>query len=243
MLLQILFHQPLILYIVFFLGSFAVWSLFRRSSRPKDHREPVSIRPTIPVIGHAISLFLYGSDYYEKIRYVSSSRETSKENCVQCLWMVSRARTSLPIYTLKLFGHNIYVVNSAELVSGVDRSSQDFSFAPYLVQFAARALHPTEDAIHKLSENLDGGNSDPGLRIQTQRAMRESMAAGTSTLDTMNRELLRQLSDFINVEVSVIDGPVGLFHWVRNMITTASTNAVYGPGNPFLRKDVADGLW
>lgn len=134
-------------------------------------------------------------------------------------------------------------MNSAELVSGVDRNAQDFSFAPYLVQFAARALHPTEDATRKLSENLDGGNSDPGLRIQTQRAMRESMAAGTSALDTMNREVLRQLSNLMDVEVSVIDGPVGLFHWVRNTITTASTNAVYGLANPFLRKEVADGLW
>ena len=134
-------------------------------------------------------------------------------------------------------------MNSPELVSGVDRSAQDFSFAPYVIQFAARALHPTEDAIRKLSENLDGGNSDPGLRIQTQRVMRESMAAGSSALDIMNRDFLRQLSNLMDVEVSDSNGPVGLFHWVRNMITTASTNAVYGLANPFLRKEVADGLW
>lgn len=152
-------------------------------------------------------------------------------------------RTSLPIYTLELFGHKIYVVNSAELVSGVDRNAQDFSFAPYLVQFAARALHPTEDATKKLSENLECGNSDPGLRIQTQRAMRQSMAAGTGALDIMNRELLQQLSNLLDVEVSAIDGPVGLFHWVRKTITTASTNAVYGLANPFHREEVADGLW
>ena len=125
----------------------------------------------------------------------------------------------------------------------MDRSAQDFSFAPYLVQFAARALHPSKDAISKLSENIDGGNSDPGLRIQTQRAMRESLAAGTSTLDTMNREILRHLSSLMDAEASAVDGPVGLFQWVRNMVTTASTNAVYGLANPFLRKEVADGLW
>ena len=128
-------------------------------------------------------------------------------------------------------------------MSGVDRSAQDFSFAPYLVQFAARALHPSEDATRKLSENLHGGNSDPGLRIQTQRAMRESMAAGTSTLEIMNRELLGQLSDLVHVEVPGAKEPVELFRWVRNLITTASTNAVYGLRNPFLRKEVADGLW
>ena len=154
-----------------------------------------------------------------------------------------RQRTSLPIYTLKIFGHNIYVVNSAELVFGVDRSAHDYSFAPYLVQFAARALHPSMDAIRKLSENLHGGNNDPGLRIQTQRAMRESMAAGTSTLRVMNRELLGQLSELVHVGVTSAEEPVELYHWIRNLITTASTNTVYGLGNPFLRKEVADGLW
>ena len=242
MLSLILFNQPPILYIVLLLGSFAFWSLFLRSSRPRDPREPVLIRPKIPVIGHAISLLLYGSDYYEKLRYTATFPKPSND-CVQCSYRVSRARTSLPIYTLELFGHNIYVVNSVDLVSGVDRSTHDFSFAPYLVQFAARALHPTEDATRKLSANLDGGNDDPGLRIQTQRAMRKSMAAGTSTLNIMNCETLRQLSKLIDVESSAIDGPVGLFHWVRSIITIASTNAVYGPANPFLRKEVADGLW
>ena len=128
-------------------------------------------------------------------------------------------------------------------MSEVDRNAHNFSFAPYLVQFAARALHPSEDATRKLSENLDGKNSNPGLRIQTQKAMHESMAAGSSALDTLSREFLRHLSIYMDMEVSAIDGPVGLFHWVRNMITTASTTAVYGPANPFLHKEVADGLW
>ena len=128
-------------------------------------------------------------------------------------------------------------------MSGVDRNAQDFSFAPYLVQFAKRALHPSEDATRKLSENLHGGDVDPGLRIQTQRAMRESMAAGSTTLEIMNRELLGQLSNLMDVEVPDAKEPVELFHWVRNLITTASTNVVYGPGNPFLRKEVAEGLW
>lgn len=134
-------------------------------------------------------------------------------------------------------------MNSAELVFGVERSAQDFSFAPYLVQFAERALHPTEDAIRKLSENLDGRNRDPGLRIQTQRAMRDSLAAGTNALEITNREILQQLSNLMDLAVTDTNVPVGLFHWVRNIVTTASTNAVYGLANPFLRQEVADGLW
>ena len=128
-------------------------------------------------------------------------------------------------------------------MSGVDRSAQDFSFAPYLVQFAARALHPTKNAILKLSENLDGGMRDPGLRIQTQRAMRESLAAGSRALDSMNRQHLGELAKIVDVEFVANNGPVELFHWIRDIVTVTSTNAVYGPANPFLRKELADGLW
>ena len=134
-------------------------------------------------------------------------------------------------------------MNNVNLVSAIDRDAQDFSFAPYLVQFGARALHPTKEAVNKLSKNIDGLESDPGLRIQTQKAMRESLASGSSSLDVMNRELVRQLSNLMDIAVTGSDGPIGLFRWIRDIVTTASTNAVYGPENPFLRNGVADGLW
>ena len=68
----LLLNQPLALYVILVFGLFAVWFLFLRSSIPRDIREPVLIRPRIPIIGHAISLLLHGSDYYEKIRSVAS---------------------------------------------------------------------------------------------------------------------------------------------------------------------------
>ena len=155
----------------------------------------------------------------------------------------ARARTSLPIYTLRVLGHNIYVVNSPELVSAVDRHAQDFSFAPYLVQFAARALSPSKEAVDKLSENIHGEDGDVGLRIETQKAMRGSMAAGTDTLTEMNNEILRQLCKIVDSSIPQNGESVELFYWVRQMVTVASTNAVYGPGNPFRDSAVADGLW
>lgn len=80
MLVRMLSNQPLILYMILFFASLAVLFLFLRTSRIRDPREPVSIPPSIPVIGHAISLFLYGSNYYEKIRYTTSSREFSGDS-------------------------------------------------------------------------------------------------------------------------------------------------------------------
>ena len=162
-----------------------------------------------------------------------------------CIWLtdISRTKTSLSIYTLSIFGHNIYVVNSPELVAAVDRNAQVFSFAPYLVHFAARALHPSKDAIEKLSENIDGGNEDPGLRIQTQKAMHDSMVAGSSTLSTMNRELLHHLSQIMDAQKNMQGGQTMLFTWIRSVVTDASTSAIYGRFNPFLRREVADGIW
>lgn len=83
MLSGLLFSQSPILYIILFPAAFAIWCLLRHSSKPRDLREPVSIRPRIPIIGHAIALFRNGSDYYEKIRYYASSHETCNE-CAPC---------------------------------------------------------------------------------------------------------------------------------------------------------------
>ena len=77
MLARLASNQALILLIVLFSGSFAVWFMFLRSLKARDPREPISIHPRIPVVGHAISLFLYGSNYYEKIRYITYPHEHS----------------------------------------------------------------------------------------------------------------------------------------------------------------------
>jgi hypothetical protein len=135
------------------------------------------------------------------------------------------------------------VINSPQLVAMVDRNAQDLSFAPYLVQFAARALSPSNDAIRKLSKNLNGASSDPGLRIRTQKAMRECMAAGSETLNALSGGFLRQLAHAVGSTKEFVDRPVDLFYWVRDMVTLTSTSAVYGRNNPFLCKEVADGLW
>ena len=79
MLSRLLSSEPFSPYIVLFFIALAVWFFFVRSSRPRDIREPVSIPPRIPVIGHAISLFLHGSDYYDKLKYITFPHQTPKK--------------------------------------------------------------------------------------------------------------------------------------------------------------------
>lgn len=38
-------------------------------------------------------------------------------------------------------------------------------------------------------------------------------------------------------------GPIDLYSQIRHVITLASTNAVYGPKNPFQDPAVEEGLW
>lgn len=81
-------------------------------------------------------------------------------------------------------------MNSLDLVIATERESRRISFAPYVVQFAKRILHPSQQALDALKENLDGYNGESGYRSQIIKAMRLSMAPGTA-LDRMSQVMLR----------------------------------------------------
>ena len=125
----------------------------------------------------------------------------------------------------------------------VERNSKAVSFAPYVVQFAKRILLASKKAEDTLAQNLSGEDGDWGCRIETTKAMHLAMAPGAD-LDSMNQvmlenacQLLESLKNRSELE------PIDLLSWVRHTITLASTNAVYGPSNPFNDPAVEDGIW
>jgi hypothetical protein len=47
--------------------------LFRFASPQIDPREPPAIKPGIPIVGHIVGLIRHGVDYFEAVRYASST--------------------------------------------------------------------------------------------------------------------------------------------------------------------------
>lgn len=68
------------------------------------------------------------------------------------------------------------------------------------------------------------------------------MAPGTG-LDRMSQVMLRKLRNLIDISFGPESRPIDLYSQTRHVTTLASTNAVYGPKNPFQDPAVEEGLW
>lgn len=73
---------------------------------------------------------------------------------------------------------------------------------------------------------------------------RTSLKPG-ATLDDMNRLMIQSIAtslDSLTSEQST-SSRIHLFQWVRDKVTAATTNAVFGPQNPFKEEKVAKAFW
>ena len=186
-----------------------------------DSREPPLIKSSIPYLGHAIHLIVKGTRHYASLR----------------------RKHGLPIYTLTILGGRIYVVTSPEFIAAVQRSSDTLSFNPYMAIFIDGITLPSKNGHAVLTLNLEGKEGDDGLQVETHQRMHAALARGSDSLrsmsETMTQSLERLFSGLNCEEGEMMD----LYRWTRHAVTIASTDAVYGPSNPFRDPLVEDGFW
>lgn len=151
-----------------------------------------------------------------------------------------------PIFTLGLMNSKLYVVTSPQLVAACDRRAKVVSFAPYVVEFGRRILDGTPAAVDLLAEDILEETGNAILRTETMKAMHETLKPGQALEETaaaIVHSVLNSLlsDDLINNENT--DG-VPLFSWLRNLVSVATTNGIYGSEhNPFQDPEVLDGFW
>ena len=75
-----------------------------------------------------------------------------------------------------------------------------------------------------------------------QNATHPSLAPGTQ-LDAMNRIMLGLVAESLNRLKEETPKTVKLFEWVSRQITLATTNAAYGPANPYRDPKIEDAFW
>ena len=93
-------------------------------------------------------------------------------------------------------------------------------------------------------ENVNGEKGDWGLSMDTYALMRAALLSGPG-LDEMNRIMVQNVAASLDSLSSCAHQPVKikLAKWLREIITAATTNSVYGPQNPFKDDAVVDGFW
>ncbi|KAL3430191.1 cytochrome P450 [Aspergillus tetrazonus] len=181
-----------------------------------DPREPPEVHSKIPIIGHLLGLMRHGMGYFSRIAAENSSH---------------------PIFTINLLTNKQYIVTSPSLMQAVQRNKRTLKFAP-LVNFTAERFAGIPESGMSLLRDREAGGA--GLSAETVHAMEKTLIG--PSLDRMNEEMARMLSPLVD-ELVASPQTVDLYAWCTRAITAASTNASYGPKNPYKDSAIADAFW
>ncbi|KAL8717337.1 MAG: hypothetical protein Q9225_005412 [Loekoesia sp. 1 TL-2023] len=187
-----------------------------------DPKEPPIIHRKVPFFGHIIGLLQYGMRYFE----------------------VLSAKHPLPVFTLQTLGRKIYVVNSPDLIAAVQKNAKVLSFNPFVSFMSPRIFGVGEEAMVIINENIDGEKGNWGLLPDISRGMHNALAPSES-LDWMTRTMLTKMMEYVDPLGASKDGTeTNLYKWIRTAFTVSSTEAVYGPKNPFNHQpELEDVFW
>ncbi|MCJ1394114.1 hypothetical protein MMC18_006992 [Xylographa bjoerkii] len=205
-----------------------------------DPKEPPLIPHRVPYVGHMIELIRNGNKYYNLIRSISLFPEFfAKDPSAK---KVFSSRHPFPIYTLKILNGRTYIVNSPDLISAIQRAPKSYSFDPIITSVTERLSVPSKQGIDAVRYHPNGQNGEWGLNHDTMNDMHTTLKPGP-ILDGMNEKMLGNVSVMLD-ELDCEGGMVAnLFEWARHTITRASTNAFFGPLNPFKALEIEEAFW
>jgi hypothetical protein len=139
---------------------------------------------------------------------------------------------------MDLLINKTYIVNSPSLVAAIQRNHRVISFDPFLTGAAHRMAGVGGQGLELLREEQNGGQ---GINNKVLHSMHPALLG--SGLDRMNERMIQFLKhslDDIGLSGSV---PIDLHAWCRHAITVASTDAIYGPHNPYKKPEIEEALW
>ena len=145
---------------------------------------------------------------------------------------------------MKLPGQKMYVVKTLELVQAIQKLPKVLAFPPIEAKFSSQICGSSTEAHDILMKNVNGDEGNWGLSMETYEAMRTALKPGAA-LDDMNRHMMQNIAASLD---NLLSGgsqtvKIQLSEWLRDSVTVATTNSVYGPQNPFKEKDVANAFW
>lgn len=141
-------------------------------------------------------------------------------------------------------GQKMYIVTKPDLIQAIQKQPKILAFPPIEAKFAINVCGSSEEAHKILMKNVDGDDGDWGLSMDSYAGMRAALSPGPG-LDDMNRVMIRNIAASLD---SLKPSPgscmkIELAKWLRQSVTAATTNSVYGPQNPFNNLEVAEAFW
>ncbi|KAL2186140.1 cytochrome P450 [Thermothelomyces heterothallicus CBS 203.75] len=205
------------------LGGLAATYVFLRVllTLTQDAREPPAILTDIPFVQPLIGMIREKAGFYIRLR----------------------DETRLPIYTLRLPFQRIYVVNATELIPVLQKQWRVVSFAAIAAD-AGNVVGISKEGLEIMKRDL---TSEHGFSTSWPRYIMPAMAPGPD-LDAINRRAIQIYVDEmarLRARAAGEEGQpgkvvVGLWEWTRRMMVDSTTEAVWGPENPYRDPAVAD---
>ena len=129
----------------------------------------------------------------------------------------------------------MYIVNSTELIPLLQKQWRTVSFAAIAAD-AGITVGMSKEAVRIMHQDL---TSEHSFSLSWPRFIIPAMNPGND-LDAMNRRAVKVLAD--GLEALQAKGPakLGLSQWSRQMMVTATTEAVWGPQNPYRDPVIAE---
>ncbi|TLD14907.1 hypothetical protein PspLS_10793 [Pyricularia sp. CBS 133598] len=142
-----------------------------------------------------------------------------------------RDKYNLPIYTLPLPGVRLYIVNFRPLISAVQAQFRTLSFCPLEAMFLRNIIGINDSTNAIIRRDL---NSDGGYFMQFPKYIHDAVFPGPG-LDSLNKRAIQVIAESLERLTLSPNAArkVKLFEWARHEILMATTEAVYGPRNPF----------
>ncbi|KAL2163564.1 hypothetical protein VTH06DRAFT_5622 [Thermothelomyces fergusii] len=206
------------------LGGLAATYVFLRVllNLTQDAREPPAILTDIPFVQPLIGMIREKASLYIRLR----------------------DETKLPIYTLRLPFQRIYVVNATELIPVLQKQWRVVSFAPIAAD-AGDVVGISKEGLEIMKRDL---TSEHGFSTSWPRYIMPAMAPGPD-LDAINRRAIEIYADELarlRARAAGEEGRpgrvvVGLWEWTRRVMVDSTTEAVWGPENPYRDPAVAEG--
>lgn len=141
----------------------------------------------------------------------------------------------LPIYTLRLPFSRMYIVNATDLIPELQKHWRTVSFAAIAAD-AGGTVGMSKESVKLMHDDL---TSEHGFSLSWPKYIMSAMGPGKD-LDAINRRAIEVFSN--DMEVLRADGTVkvGLWEWSRQTMVTSTTEAVWGPKNPYRDAAVAE---
>jgi hypothetical protein len=116
------------------------------------------------------------------------------------------------------------------------------AFMPMIAKASILVSRFSKTGADIINTNINGEDGDWGYVNTFHDAIQPAVLPGRG-LDATNRMMLGLVASQFDEQAKFQKQKVNLSRWVQHQITLATTNSIYGSGNPFKDSGIEQAFW